>query len=487
MDAVGRVRAETQETEGTENMRTRSQLRPVQNRLIDEMKTSEGVLIVLGMGGGKTACALTAIVDLLDAGMIRAAIVVAPKRVALSTWPREIDVWEHLHGLSIGIMGGNEAKRASVLRERHDVYVCGIDNLPWLIDELKSLPDHPALDQLVIDEMSRFKNPRGARAKALNKFASRFGAIWGLTGTPRPGGWEDLWMPLQIISKGRAWGMSFDPWRMRYFEPLDFHGRKWRVREASLPYLRSVIDDWAVTIPSSETVDVPFVSGPDYDIIVPLSRAAREDADSMERELMIQLGREGTLSDIDPGDDAAIVALSQAVASGKLSQIMQGYVYSEGEAVQHYDAGKTDALVDFVAALDGEPLILCYWYQEDLATLQELWPDMPHLGAGVSDKRSDQIIEDWNAGRLPLLALHPASAGHGLNLQFGGARMLWYAMPWSPELYAQTVKRLARPGQTKPVFVHRLLADHPYEQLRLRRVEEKIDAEKEFVTSLKEI
>ena len=468
-------------------MRDRSHLRPVQLRLINEMKTSEGVVIVLGMGGGKTACALTAMLDLIDRKQIRAAIVVAPKRVALSTWPREIHEWEHLRRLRIGVLGGALAQRAKTLREAHDVYVCGIDNLPWLIDELKGLPDHPGLDLLAIDELSRLKNPRGSRAKALNKFSDRFGAIWGLTGTPRPNGWEDLWMPLQIISKARAWGMSFDPWRMRHFEPLDFQRRKWRVRDEALPYLRGVVNDWTVTIPPEATVDVPFVSGPGHDVIVPLSPAALADATSMERDLMIALGRDGTLADIDPSDDAVIVALSQAVASGKLSQIMQGYVYDDGEAVQRYDGGKSDALVDFVAALDGEPLIICYWYQEDLRVLRELYPDLPHLGHGVSDKQADRTIEDWNAGRLPMLALHPASAGHGLNLQFGGARMLWYAMPWSPELYAQTVKRLARPGQTRPVFVHRMLSDHPYEQLRLRRVEEKIDAEQDFITDIRRI
>lgn len=471
----------------TQQTRDRSQLRPVQIRLVSEMMASEGVVIILGMGGGKTACALTAIGDLIARKMIRAALVIAPKRVALSTWPREVTVWSHLQHLDVGVLGGDRARRASVLREPHDVYVCGIDNLPWLIDELKTLPDHPGLDQLVIDELSRFKNPRGSRAKALNKFSSRFGAIWGLTGTPRPNGWEDLWMPLQIVSKGRAWGMTFDPWRQRHFEALDFHGRKWAVRPEAVPQLRSVVEAWAVTIPPEEVVDVPFVSGRDHDIVVPMSAAARADADSMERELMISLGREGTLSDIDPEDDAVIAALSQAVASGKLSQIMQGYVYDEGRAVQHYDAGKADALVDFVAALDGEPLIICYWYQEDLTLLQELYPDIANLGAGVSDRQADRVIEDWNAGRLPLLALHPASAGHGLNLQFGGSRMLFYAMPWSAELYAQVVKRIARSGQTRPVFVHRMLTDHPYEHLRVARVEAKIDAEQDFIADIRSI
>lgn len=469
-------------------MRARSDLRPVQQRLIAEMKTSEGVVIVLGMGGGKTACALTAISDLIDAGVIRAAVVIAPKRVALSTWPREVRVWEHLQHLSVGVVSGDATRRAAVLRETHHVYTCGIDNLPWLLDELKTLPDHPALGQLVIDELSRLKNPRGSRAKALNRASARFGAIWGLTGTPRPNGWEDLWMPLQIVSKGRAWGMSFDPWRERHFMALDYHRRKWSVRPEAIPTLQQVINDWTVTIPPEHTVDVPFVSGPDHDIVVPLSPAALADAETMERDLLLSLGREGTsLADIDPTDDDLLVALSEGVASGKLSQIMQGYVYQDGRAVQFYDAGKADALVDFVADLDGEPLIICYWFEEDLKLLRELYPDIPWLGAGVSDKRADQTIEDWNAGKLPLLALHPASAGHGLNLQFGGSRMLFYAMPWSPELYAQTVKRLARPGQTKPVFVHRLLADHPYEQLRVRRVESKIDAEQEFISQLRRI
>lgn len=468
-------------------MRDRSQLRPVQNRLIAEMRSSEGVVIVLGMGGGKTVSALTAIADLIERGLIRAAIVVAPKRVAMSTWPREVGLWEHLTHLDVAPLSGDPTRRARILRERHDVYVCGIDNLPWLIDELKGLPNHAGLDQLVIDELSRFKNPRGSRAKALNKFSSRFGAIWGLTGTPRPNGWEEIWMPLQIISKGRAWGMPFDPWRQRHFEPLDFHGRKWAVRPEAVDRLRGVVNEWCVAIPPEDVVDVPFVSGPDHDIVVPLSAAARADADAMERDLLITLGRDGTLSDIDPEDEEVIAALSSAVASGKLSQIMQGYVYRDGQAIQHYDAAKADALVDFVAALDGEPLIICYWYQEDLSILQELYPDMPHLGSGVTDKQADRTIEEWNAGRLPLLALHPASAGHGLNLQFGGSRMLFYAMPWSPELYAQTVKRIARSGQTNPVFVHRLLADHPYEHLRVRRVESKIDAEQDFIAELRSI
>lgn len=465
-------------------MRQRTELRSVQQRLIEEMKHSEGVLIVLGMGGGKTVSALTAICDLQQDKKIRAAIVIAPKRVALTVWPAEIHKWEHLRHLRVGVMSGSPEQRGKVLRADHDVYVCGIDNLTWLIDELKRFPTHAGLDQLVIDEMSRFKSPRGARAKSLNKFAAAFGAIWGLTGTPRPNGWEDVWMPLQIVSKGRAWGQSFDPWRVQHFMPTDYHQRVWAVRSDALPRLRSVVNTWAVTIPPEETVDVPFVSGPDHDITVPLSPTALADAESMECELMVELGREGTLADVAMDDESVVVALSQAVASGKLAQIMQGYIYRSGEAVQHYDGGKADALVDFVAGLDGEPLIICYWYQEDLAALRELYPSIRYLGAGVSDTQFAKTCAAWNMGDVPLLALHPASAGHGLELQFGGARMLFYSVPWSPELYIQTVRRIARSGQTRPVFVHHMLADHPYERLRMARVASKRTAELEFINDL---
>lgn len=468
-------------------MRDIQDLRGVQHRIVDELVNSAGVMIVLGMGGGKTVSALTAADDLLREKVIRAAVVIAPKRVALSTWPAEIRQWRHLQHLSIGVLAGSAKQREAVLNEPHDIYTCGIDLLPWLLNTFKARPHHPAHDLLIIDELSRFKNPRGGRAKALNRASDRFGAIWGLTGTPRPNGWEDLWMPLQIISKGQAWREPFDPWRRRYFDQLDFHGYRWGVKPERLPSLRRVVDDWSVTIPREEVVDVPFVSGPEHDIVVTLSEDANTDASEMARDLMITLGRDGqSLDDVDPGDEEVIVALSAGVASGKIGQIMQGFLYraDDDKTPHQYVEAKLDALGDLIDGTGGEPTIVCYWYNEDLRGLQARFPGMPHLGSGVSDKAAARVIEDWNEGKIPLLALHPASAGHGLNLQFGGARMVWYSMTWSAELYAQTIKRLARPGQTRPVFIHHILADHAYERLRMRRVLSKIDAEQDFIANM---
>jgi hypothetical protein len=467
-------------------MRDRQDLRGVQHRIVDELIDSVGVMVVLGMGGGKTVSALTAADDLLQAGLIRAAVVAAPKRVALSTWPDEIRQWRHLQHLRVGVLSGSAKAREAVLDQPRDIYTCGIDLLPWLLEALKARPNHPAHDLLIIDELSRFKNPRGDRAKALNRASDRFGAIWGLTGTPRPNGWEDLWMPLQIISKGQAWGQPFDHWRRRYFDQLDFQGYRWGVKPERLPSMRKVVDDWSVTIPREEVVDVPFVSGPEHDIIVPLTEDAARDATDMATDLMITLGRgEQSLDDVSADDEEVIVALSAGVASGKIGQIMQGFLYREGDDAPHiYGDAKLAALTDLYEGSAGEPMIVCYWYNEDLQALKARYPGMRHLGSGVSDKAAARVIEDWNAGKTPMLALHPASAGHGLNLQFGGARMVWYSVPWSAELYAQTIKRLARPGQTRPVFVHHILADHSYERLRMRRILSKIDAEQEFVANM---
>lgn len=468
-------------------MRKRSDMRAVQDRLVAEMKASLGVLIVLGMGGGKTACALTAAGDLIADGEIRAAMVLAPRKVAGKTWPDEIDKWEHLCGLSLGRVVGNPKQREKVMGETHDIYVCGIDNVEWLIKYLKKHPHHPCRDQLILDEMSKMKSPRGSRAKLLNRNQDMFGGFWGLTGTPRPNRWEEVWMPLQLISRGNAWGMAFDAWRIRHFEPLDRNGYAWSLRPEHKGAVLAVVNDWTVTIPPHETVDVPFTSGPEHDILVPMSKDQAIDAATMEKELMVELGLTGALADLDVEDERVVVALSQAVASGKLSQMMQGYIYDEGEAVHHYGDGKIAAAKEFVEELDGENLIITYWFKEDLAQLREAFPNLRVLGAGVTDKQANKTIDDWNAGKIPVLALHPASAGHGIELQFGGARMLIYSMPWSPELYVQMIKRIARSGQTLPVFVHRLITDHPYEHIRIRRVEGKINMEQDFVEELRQI
>jgi SNF2 family DNA or RNA helicase len=469
-------------------MRSRDDLRSVQVRAIEELKSSTGLQLVMPMGAGKTTVTLTAIADLLAARTIRAAVVVAPVRVALTTWPNEIANWDHLKHLDAVVLSGTPERRLRLLNEPHDIYICSIDNIIWLIDALRKFPgDDPRWDMLVIDELSRFKSPRGERAKKLNRFSDRFRAIIGLTGTPRPNSWEDQYMPIQLVSAGTAWNTKgFDAWRQAHCRALDYQGFRWEVRDDALPYIRRVVDDWTLTIPPDQATDIPFNSGADFDVVVPLTKAQRDDLASLEKELIVELGGEG-VNLLDDSDEF-VAALSQATAATKMAQICQGFLYRDGQTVQTYGKAKLDALDDLLEGVDGENVMIAYNFRHDLEVLRgRFGQDVPTLGSDTSEDDATRWINDWNDGRIPVLLFHPASAGHGLNLQHGGRRMIWYSMTWSPEMFAQACKRLARPGQTQPVYIHRILADHWLERKRVARVERKIAEEAMFISALRRI
>ena len=463
-------------------MRERKDLRPSQVKIVKEICESRGLQVVLPMGSGKTASALTAVRELLDTRQIRAAIVIAPVRVALTTWPDEIKKWAHLYNTDMVVLKGSPERRKRLLDEDHEVYVCSIDNITWLIDALRKMPTtDPRWDMLVIDELSRFKSPRGERAKKLARFAERFGAIIGLTGTPRPNGLEDQYMPIRIISAGEAWGgKGFDAWRSEYFKSEDPFGYKWSIRPHVVPIIEAVVKDWTIAVPPEQGASVPFNAGDDYDVVVPLSKEALRDLETMEKHLFIELGVEA----FDPTDDGMVVALSKAVASGKMTQVIQGFLYQEGRPVKYYDNAKLDAVSDMLEGIGYEPTILVYHYREDLTALRHRFGDMPHLGHGVTEAQTIKTIRDWNEGKISLMAIHPASAGHGIELQFGGRRMIWYSGTWSSELFAQTCKRIARPGQKLPVYVHQVLADHWLERVRVDRVTQKLAEEAAFIGGL---
>ena len=473
-------------------MKPRSILRPAQLRVIEELKSSTGLQLAVPMGGGKTVCSLTAIVELLAAKAIRAAIVLAPMRVASTTWPNEISLWEHTQGLDAVVLTGLPEKRMKLLKERHDIYICSIDNLVWLIDTLRKFAKNdPRWDMLVIDELSRFKSARGERAKKLNRFAERFDAVIGLTGTPRPNGWHEQWMPLNIVSGGHAWGTGYDGWLEEHFKPLDFQRRQWEIRPEHIERVKKVIDVWTMTVPPDETTDVPFNFGRDFDVLVPLTKAQAADMASLEKDLLVELGAEGaeTLQTLlDSEDENVLVALSQATASGKMGQICQGFLYRDGETIQTYGKAKLDALNDLLEGINGENVMIAYHYRHDLDVLRERFgQDVPTLGSDTEEDQATAWINAWNRKEIPVLLFHPASAGHGLNLQHGGRRMIWFCNTWSPELFAQACKRLARPGQTDPVYVHRILADHWYEHRRVERVERKMADEADFIATLRTV
>jgi SNF2 family DNA or RNA helicase len=461
-------------------MHQKSELRPYQTRVVDYLYENPEAFCVLKMGAGKTASTLTAISDLIDDGEIRHALIVAPKRVANMVWPDEIQGWEHLCDLQYAVLNGTPSQRLALLdkTEQRHVTIIGIDNIQWLITAIEKWPDdHFIFDCLVIDETSKLKSPTSKRAKALAKVAHRFRNRWGLTGTPRPNSMTDLFNPVKILTDSRLWGRSFYKWQAENFykDPHDFHGYKWLIHQHREAVLLADAATISIALEEGEMPGLPELSII-YDKVV-LPADAREAYDDMEAKLLAELS------------EADILAASAAVATGKLAQIANGFVYDEAGAAGVHDLHeeKSQWLADLIEELDGEPLLVVYQYQEDLAMIRRLCgDDLPYLGSGVSDVKAARYVELWNRGELPVLAMHPASAGHGLNLQHGGSRMAWIAPTWSPEMWDQTLARLHRPGQEAHVMVHVCMAEDTVDQLKQSRVLGKLSAQAAFEQYLAE-
>ena len=329
--------------------------------------------------------------------------------------------------------------------------------MPWLVSELASLADdHPLFDVLIIDETSRLKDPSGKRARALAKIAGRFRTRWGLTGTPRPNSSRDLFMPAAIITDGALWGRAFLPWQERHFRPRD-------------PFAMTVADEDMPDLPPLNVVETPLTL-PD-DVMASYRKMARELFTTAE-------GR-------------TIKAASSLIATGKLAQMANGFLYAANneDAVFVHDL-KIQWLKELVEDLQGEPLLIAYEFIEDLRTIQKAlkwWRDVPVLGSSTSATETAQLITAWNAGRLPLLAFHPAAAGHGINLQFGGSRMAWLSPSWSAELTEQAIARIYRPGQTRHVTVHVCIATGTVDEMKRNRVFGKMSAQEAFRRHLEQI
>lgn len=486
-------------------MRPRSSLRPAQVALNEEMTAYPRGIAVLGMGGGKTATALTTHLDLVAAGEIDRTIVLAPARVVDNVWPNEPAKWEHLQGIDVVAVVGTPAKRAKLLNEEHDVYVVSIDNTQWLLDQLVNWP--LARTALVIDEISRMKNPRSVRGKELFAQSHRFASVWGLTGTPRPNGYEDLWMPIRVVSgEHRVWGeietmsngqrgltTTFDAWRQFHFYPLDYLQTVWEPHRHFIPKLDAVANEWMVRGSVDDLNLHPLNTGDEFVRWVDPTEEQVARYEQMQEE-MITAGRAEGLSG-DALVDWVVTAMSQGVASGKLTQIVQGFLYLPGDeaagrkAHKIADNPKLAALADMDESLGHDRAVICYGYREEI---DHLCSALSHrttalIGGGVGPREAKRAIDDWNAGKIDRLLIHPASAGHGIELQFGGHHMIWYHPTWSPELYDQTIKRLHRPGQEFEVFNWQIAMTGTNDEIKLARVLNKRDDETAFKSKLRSL
>lgn len=489
-------------TSSEHTIRSRADLRPAQVALIEEMKQSMELGAVLGMGGGKTVSTLTAFQDLDEAGQADTMIVLAPPRV-VEVWSREVEKWGHLQGLVVVTLNGSPADRLrqSTAGAAH-VLVLSHDLIPWLVDKWPHIKKATGKTILAIDEISRLRNPRSKRAKKLLEIINDFDAIWGLTGTPQPDGYEDLYMTLKVLTGGRVWGEEdFDTWRKMRFYMKDHNGYDWGIHTFAAEALDRTASEFLMRVPDDHSSGIPALNeGPDFDLWADPTPRQQEANNEMLKKLILEIENDADEQGRELTDEDYVVALTRAAASGKLEQVAQGFIYNDQRDVVEMFLGATShgkgrfqttpkgaALQDYLEDC-GEHSLIVYRFRHDLEAINHalgLREPMPYLGGGVSQKEGQRLIDKWNEGKLKYLALHPLSAGHGIELQFGGRRMFFYNPTWSGEEYAQLVKRIHRPGQTKPVYIHQIGVRNLIDGLKIARCRGRVEDQIEFIKKLR--
>ena len=409
--------------------------------------------ILLQMGLGKSVITLTAIQQLLASGSVHKVLVIGPLRVARDTWPAEIEKWDHLSRLEYSVAVGSESERRAALMLDVPIHIINRENVQWLI-ESSHIPFE--YDMIVIDELSSFKNHQAKRFKSLMKQRYRVRRVVGLTGTPSSNGLMDLFAEYKLLDMGKRLGRFITQYRQDFFVP-DKCGYdrvySWKPRPGAEQEIYRRIGDITVSMKS-----VDFLKMPECIINrvpVAMDSNERDLYDEMKTELVLSLG------------DDIIDAKNAAALSGKLTQMSNGAVYSEaGDAIRLHNR-KLDALEDLIEAANGNPVLVAYWYQHDIQRIQERFPKVRTL-------RTSRDIADWNAGKIPVAAIHPASAGHGLNLQAGGSTLVWFGLTWSLELYQQTNARLWRQGQqAETVVIHHIITTDTIDEQIMDALERK--------------
>lgn len=407
--------------------------------------------LMLDMGLGKTVVTLSALWELaLDYFDIGKVLVIAPKRVATDTWPRELSKWKHLTGLTASLVVGNRQQREEALDRPAFLYIINRENICWLVENHRW-----DFDTVVIDELSSFKSNRTERFKAMKKVRPLVHRVIGLTGTPAPNSLLDLWPEMYLLDMGQRLGRFITGYRERFFTP-DKRNREivysYKPREGAENAIYSLISDICISMKAVDYLDMP--ERIDNRIEVVMSANEKKLYDDFCRDMVVQIG------------DEELDAVNAGVLSGKLLQMANGAVYSDDHKVLPIHSRKLDALEDLVEAANGKPLLVAYWYKHDLARIRERFPE-----ARCIDTSKD--ISDWNMGKVPLALIHPASAGHGLNLQEGGCTIVWYGLTWSLELYQQLNARLWRQGQKHTVVIHHIITRGTHDEDVMKALENK--------------
>lgn len=401
--------------------------------------------LLLDMGLGKTVSTLTAINRLINYSFeVTKVLVIAPLRVAEHTWAEECDKWEHLKGLKISKVLGSEKKRSEALSTQADIYVINRENVAWLVATHGYLFHNHFFDMVVIDELSSFKSSKSTRWKALKAVRPFLGRVVGLTGTPAPNGYIDLWAQMYLIDKGDRLGKFITRYRETYFSSV---GRgnvvfRYDLRPEAQNKINSLISDICISMKAEDYLQLP--KRLDYFNKIDLGKF-KKDYNKFECDCVLELFTE---------EDETITAASAAALSNKLLQFSGGAVYDEDHNTHVIHTKKLEALEDVVEAANGQPILLFYAFKHEESRITEHFKNLR-----VVKLDTPETIKAWHSGEIDIAIAHPASVGHGLNLQHGGNIIVWYGLTWSLELYQQANARLHRQGQSKPVKIYHLISE----------------------------
>lgn len=455
-------------------MLKKEQLHDYQVKAVDMIVNNFNCGLFLDMGLGKTVSTLTAIQELREIGFIDKVLIIAPKKVAQVTWKDEINNWEHLKGLRISVIDGTAAQRRAAMMADADIYTVSRDNVVWLVVEHGGvkLP----YDMVVIDELSSFKNPASKRFKALRRVRKFIPRVVGLTGTPAPNGLIDLWAQMFLIDEGKRLGKTITSYRDRFFTAGRRNGDivyQWDLKnpaEETEQKISDLIKDICISMSAEDYLKMP-------DKLMYYDRVKLSDKDFKAYKTF---EREQVLEFIESGE--TITAASAAALSNKLQQFANGAMYDADRKVLQLHDEKIEKLKELVEAANGQPVLIAYTFKHDLDNIMDALKEYKP----VKLEKPEQVA-DWNAGKINVLVTHPASAGHGLNLQKGGHIMIWYGLTWALELYQQFNARLYRQGQKKPVSIHHIIATDTVDEKIIKSLDGKDTTQRSLMDAIKEI
>ena len=441
-----------------------------QKYAIDFIENNPVAAVFLDMGLGKTSITLTALNNLLfDSFEVHRILVIAPLRVARTTWSDEIEKWEHLHNLTYAIAVGTEKERVAAVREKADITLINRENLQWLVEKSSEPFDY---DTVVIDELSSFKNHQAKRFKALMKVRPKVKRIVGLTGTPSSNGLMDLFAEFRILDMGARLGRFIGQYRNTYFKPDKVNGPivySYKLLPGAEDAIYERISDITISMKAKDHLKMPELVNTKY--MVHLSDKEKKKYEDMKKELVLAL------------PEGEVTAANAASLSNKLSQMANGAVYADNEEVFSVHDRKLDALEDIIESANGKPVLIAYWFKHDLSRIEER---LTKKNIPFQKLDSSISMKKWNEGKIPIALIHPASAGHGLNLQSGGSTLVWFGITWSLELYQQTVARLYRQGQTsRTVTVIHILTKDTVDEKIMKALADKDTAQSALIDAVK--